>query len=345
MTMMVQQIRRLLRFLPLSIALLSIACQSSSTISEPTGAADCRIVEHEAGSTEICGQPQKVAVLSPHILDIVLALGVQPAGLAQSVESGVQVQTFDNPTEQLPYLGQWVTANPVSLGDRDFPSLERLTLLKPDVIIGEYWQTDKYKLMSQIAPTLLFSDFKDPDKPQSWQQNIEDIAKALGQETQVKELLANQKAQIDQARDTLQPVLQTYPRVLLLHSNLDTHVGLSLNNTTGRLLKEIGFEIIQPTSLGPEPEVSISWEILPQIETDIIIVFDWGEDGFTAPDAPRREKWAQKPLLNSMPVFQQDRVFFVDYYLWGSHTRGPLTDQLILKALPDLLLPSVDQER
>ncbi|VEP13004.1 hypothetical protein H1P_1770011 [Hyella patelloides LEGE 07179] len=53
------------------------------------------------------------------------------------------------------------------------------------------------------------------------------------------------------------------------------------------------------------------------------------------------KKWAQKPLLKSMPVFQQGRVFFVDSYLWSGHTRGPLTDQLILEALPDLLLDSV----
>lgn len=41
-----------------------------------------------------------------------------------------------------------------------------------------------------------------------------------------------------------------------------------------------------------------------------------------------------------MQIFQQGRVFFVDFYLWGSVTRGPLTDRLILEALPDLLLDS-----
>ena len=87
---------------------------------------------------------------------------------------------------------------------------------------------------------------------------------------------------------------------------------------------------------------TISWEILPQVETDIIIVLSHSSDNFFNPEDILREKWAKNPLLNSMPVSQQGRVFFVDYYLWGSVTRGPLTDQLILEALPDLLLSSVE---
>lgn len=44
-----------------------------------------------------------------------------------------------------------------------------------------------------------------------------------------------------------------------------------------------------------------------------------------------------------MPAFQQGRVFFVDYYLWSGVMRGPLSDKLILEALPDLLLSSVER--
>ena len=180
---------------------------STSDPSTPASSESCRLVEHEMGETEVCGQPQKVAALSPHILDSMLALGVQPAAYAESVN--LNIQTYDNPAKQIPYLGQWVTTQPIGLGDRKSPSLERLAQLQPDLILGEEWNNkDEYSLLTQIAPTLLFSDTKNPNEIQSWQQDIQGIAKALGKQAQAAELLATFNKQILQARTALQPVLQ-----------------------------------------------------------------------------------------------------------------------------------------
>lgn len=353
MTMISRQIRRPIRFLllVLSLALLVVACQTSSVKQPPTTSAptstkgNCRIVEHEIGETKVCGQPQKVAALSPHILDSILALGVQPAGLAQNVNP--EVQTYDNPTEQIPYIGQWVTTKPMALGSVGSPSIERLTRLQPELILGEaIANEDEYPLLTQVAPTLLFSDFKDPDKVQSWQQDVEGIAQALGRETQVEELIAKHNVQIAQTRAALQPVLKAYPRVFVVSANLtSTDLESQPESNVGRLLQEIGFEIVRPAGSLNDRAV-ISWEILPQVETDLMIVMSWSDDlalnpEDTMPENVMKEKWSQSPLFSSMSVFQQDRVFFVDYYLWSGVSRGPLSDRLILEALPDLLLGSV----
>jgi iron complex transport system substrate-binding protein len=177
----------------------------------------CRLVQHEMGETKVCGQPQKIAALSPHILDSILALGVQPVAYPETVN--LKIQTYDKPEEQIPYIGKWVTTEPIGLGDRDSPCLERLTRLKPDLILGEYWlHQDKYSLLSQIAPTLLFSDQKEKNQPQSWQQDIEGIAIALGKQAQAEELLNFFEEKIATTRKVLQPVLEKYPRVFLFSS-------------------------------------------------------------------------------------------------------------------------------
>lgn len=356
--MILRQIYRPIRFLflVLSLMLLVVACQTSSVEQFPTTASDstsidsdCRLVKHEMGETEVCGQPQRVAALSPHILDSILALGVQPAGFAQAV--GPEVQTYDNPTAQIPYLGEQVTAKPIALGSIGSPSIERLTRLQPDLILGEkIANEDEYPLLTKIAPTLLFSDFKNPDKVQSWQQNIKEIAQALGKEVQVKELLAAHEEQIAQARTALQPVLQAYPRVFLVAANLRlTELESQPESSVGRLLQEIGFEIVRPKSF-LDDRATISWEVLPQIETDLMIVMSQSDDLVSnpenvMPENAMQKKWAKKPLFRSMPVFQQGRVFFVDYYLWSGHFRGPLSDRLILEALPNLLLGSVEEAK
>ncbi|MGD1938608.1 MAG: hypothetical protein ACFCA4_13780 [Cyanophyceae cyanobacterium] len=45
----------------------------------PDDPENCRTIEHQQGTTEICGQPQKVVVLGPYFLEQILALGEQPA--------------------------------------------------------------------------------------------------------------------------------------------------------------------------------------------------------------------------------------------------------------------------
>lgn len=296
------------------------------------------------GVTEICGQPHKVAALTPHILDSILSLGVQPAAYAEIID--LKIQTYDNPTEQIPYIGRWVTTKPIVLGSRNSPSLERLTQLQPDLILGADWQRDQYSLLSQIAPTLLFSDQKDPNKTQSWEQDIEGIAQALGREAQVDEILVAHDEQIAQARTALQPVLQVYPRVFVLGFNFEaTQIESEPESTVGRLLQEVGFEIVRlPGFLDARAAMSI--EVIPQIEADIIIVLSSNDNAsLTMPEGAMREKWAQNPLLNSIHVFQQDRVFFVDNYLWSGASRGPLSDQLILEKLPQMLLPLVNEDK
>ena len=135
----------------------------------------------------------------------------------------------------------------------------------------------------------------------------------------------------------------------MIASNLRaTDLESQPESTVGRLLEEIGFEIVRPSGFA-DSRATISWEIVPKIETDLIIVMTWENyvswnPENTISEAAMQEKWAQNPLLNSMPAFQQGRVFFVDYYLWSGVSRGPLTDRLILEALPDLLRTSVEEK-
>ena len=110
-------------------------------------------------------------------------------------------------------------------------------MLQPDLILGEKWSSeDKYPLLTKIAPTLLFSDNHQVNKPQSWQQDIEGIAQALGREAQVGELFTAYEGQIAQARAALQPVRQTYPRVFLINSDLSTYVASMPESTTGQII-------------------------------------------------------------------------------------------------------------
>ena len=121
------KLRRYLYWFVLEICsvLLITACDrspnfSTGDLATSPSSESCRLVSHEMGETEVCGQPQKVVALTPHILDSMLALGVQPAVYAESQD--LKIDTYDNPASQIPYIGKWVTTKPIGLGSRESPS-------------------------------------------------------------------------------------------------------------------------------------------------------------------------------------------------------------------------------
>jgi iron complex transport system substrate-binding protein len=299
-------------------------------------------VPHELGETTLCGQPQRVAALSPHILDSILSLGVQPIAYAEA--STLNLRKFDRPAEQIPFLGSYVTTQPVNLGTRDNPSLELLTQLKPDVILGEYWTAKgQYRLLSQIAPTLLFSDVGENDY-QHWSQSIEEIAHALGREAQARQWLTRYPEQIAAARKRLAPVVAAYPRVLVVHASKPADAYWANDSKAADMLQMMGFKILSPEdlSLKSVDEGQISIEILPKIESDLTFVLAWSE-GLYDPQEGLKQQWSKEPVLQRSKAFQNGHIFFVDYQLWGSVTRGPITDKLILEKLPQLLLPLIGE--
>lgn len=304
---------------------------------------DCRPVSHELGEATLCGQPQRIAVLSPHILDSILSLGAQPVAYAEA--STLRLRKFDHPKEQIPFLGRYVTTQPVNLGNRNNPSLELLTQLKPDVILGESWVSrEQYRLLSRIAPTLLFSD-EDENDYQHWSRDIKGIAKALDRTQQAEQLLNHYPQQIAVAKKQLATIVSAYPRVLVIHADSLAHAYLANNSKAADLLKMLGFKPVpsedSPLKFAEEGQISI--ELLPTIEADLILVLAWAEELYSPEDAIQQQ-WAKHPLLRQMQAFKEGRVFIVDYQLWGSVTRGPITDQLLLEKLPQLLLPLLDQQ-
>ena len=119
---------------------------------------DCRTIQHEMGATEICGQPQRIIVLGPYILEPLLALNVQPVGYADHI--AFHPGDYTDPSQQIPYLGDRITQPLANVGLASAPSIETILKIQPDLILGiEGMSSSHYETLSNIAPTLLFDYF------------------------------------------------------------------------------------------------------------------------------------------------------------------------------------------
>lgn len=303
---------------------------SSSTAALRGAGPACQLVRHDAGATRLCGQPRRIAALSPHMLDVLLALNLQPVGYAE-------VDYFDlgernAPVQAIPYLGERVTSQPINVGSRENPSLEVLVKLKPDLILREY--PENYALMAQIAPTLVL---RSTEKDQ-WQRNLRTIAQSVGREPQAEQVITHYQQRLTTLRQEMAELAKT--RSLLVISSGGLSQGISIVDEDiqgGRILTELGFRLVTADassglSLGNDATYSI--EVLSQLKADIIIVL--ASNGKSV--ASLRQEWQQTPLLKTLPAYQRGSIHFVDTQLWA-RIRGPIAAELILQQIRQILLP------
>ena len=336
--------------------LLIVACKGNAPelaasagkhrISSPANASECRIVKHDVGETKVCGQPQKIVALSPHLLDLLLSLNRQPAGYAE-VFPFHKGKYFDDPSQQIPYLGDRVTSQPINLGNRNEPSLELLIQLKPDLILGEAGNNrDTYGLLSQIAPTLLWEDRTAKGK---WQQSIRQLAQAVGDEKQAEAVIAAHNQRVAAARTQFASIAAAHPRLLLLGANRlsGNFTMVTRNGYLGELLESLGFQFVSAPGLeNVAPTTSISLEVLPQLG-NADIIFALGHDlspnrqnlnsVLNSQTSAIKQDWKENAIAQTLKASQQGRVYFVTYYLWNG-LNGPIGAELILNQLRQLLL-------
>lgn len=327
--------------------LLVVACNGNTSPnpalqSQNTALDNCRLVKHEAGETTICGQPQKVAALSPRALDVMLSLGIQPFAYAEI--RLLNLRQFDNPSQQIPYLGERITTQPMNLGDRFTPSLEKLVLLKPDLIVAVENGHDLYEQLSKIAPTLVL---KNGVGKEFWQRRLQTLAQAFNREDQAQQVIAQHQQQLAKVKDQLAPVVATYPRVLpiALTPQIEPVSVYSRNSDASELLEAIGFQLVlleQHPQKQQRFTPQLSVEALTQLDADIIIVLTRDPDNFYHSQEAVKQRWEEHPVLRNLHASREGRVYFVNHRLWGSNIGGPITDELMLEKLPELLLPVLE---
>ena len=344
---------RYFRFWHGILALLScifvVACSHNSV---PTPiATNCRTVFHSAGETEVCGKPEKIVVLGGHSLDLLLSLGEQPAGVDTllPIPGGNHIE---QPESVVPYLGQYVTTQPVNVGSMGAPSLEVLTQLKPDLIVGEAGRNQGvYPLLSQIAPTLLW-DVR--TQLGQWQQNLLTLASALGDENRGEVAIAQINQLVAAAREDLQSITATAPKVLLFGANSlngDSLLVITPHSYLGELMTNLGFEVMAPPS--EVNSAPLSLEVLPNFDqVDHIFVLGYDTDVAQAVKAGAdtnellqlqtagiQQAWQENAIAQALTASQENRVYFAPYIKWNG-LNGPIGTELILADLRQFLLES-----
>lgn len=331
-----------------------VACQEntqqsdsqSATNSEVSSAesTDCRTIQHEMGDTEICGQPQTIVVLGPYLLEQVLALGAQPAGYGDHV--AFHQGDYDNPSQQIPYLGSRVTTQPVNVGLAYQPSIEAIVKAQPDLILAPGLEATQYEQLTTIAPTLNFNT-------RGGNSNLSAIGKALGLSDRAEALLAETNARIEQAKAQFAPVVKSHPQVLMLTSG-DMQAFNTISHTNSRcgaLVQDLGFQPVYLEGVAADDPTSVaevSIEALPELDdADSILLFSYQWDTSNLTDMTTfdqqqtqtlKQAWEKNAIAQSLTASKAGRVYFIPAYLCLG-LPGPIGTELYLNELQTQLQP------
>jgi iron complex transport system substrate-binding protein len=329
----------------LTIAVLTAttitACQdrvnpsSVGSTSNASSSNECRNVEHEMGTTKVCGQPQRIVVLGPYYLDPLLSLGVQPIAYGDH-DASLHQGDYDRPSQQIPFLGDRITQPIANVGLSYSPSIEAMVKVKPDLIIGSNDMNEQqYETFDQIAPTLLL-DWK------ATETNLRTIASSVNRTQQAERVWQEHQRRIAATRKKLASFAAKYRKVLVIDSEQLQYMEL-VDSTVhcGYVLEELGFKLVLPPGwVESNFEKAISLEILPQLnEAELIVLLGSssqesdGSDNSKQSELPElKQVWSENAISQSLDASKAGRVYSIPSYLcFGFH--GAIGTELYLEQL------------
>ncbi|MEM7794614.1 MAG: iron-siderophore ABC transporter substrate-binding protein [Cyanobacteria bacterium P01_C01_bin.118] len=274
---------------------------STSTEQDPVAT---RTVSHVLGQTEIPLHPQRIVVLdanSDSLLDGVLALGLKPIGLARC-SSCIKSDPFSDVVGDLP-----------SVGTGEQPSLEKILMLKPDLILGYEWQESFYPKLSEIAPTVMVNPFAGGH---DFKRNFRQLAEILGKSDQVDSALADYNEQVQEFQQRFGEKLKSKTVSVIWFFESSFHVYGPEHLAMGSVMSEAGIQFIPIyKELGRDSLVNMSLESLPDWDADFLFValhFENDPEGLKAV--------FEQPLWSTLKAVRNDQV----YIMTESPSGGPI---------------------
>ncbi|MFB6679194.1 iron-siderophore ABC transporter substrate-binding protein [Streptomyces sp. NPDC056390] len=288
---------------------------------------------HKYGATTLKSEPKRIVTVGLSDQDAVLALGKVPVGTTEWLGG------FKGA------IGPWAKE---ALGDKPLPTVlhdngtgpqvEKIAALRPDLILALYsgLTKDQYRTLSKIAPVV--AQPKDgPDWSISWQDQTEQIGKALGRPDEAEKLVTKTEKHISEAAAE-HPEFKGASAVMATPYEGMYVYGPQDNRS--RLLDDLGFAL--PTDLskvvGDAFGANISKERTDLLDTDAIV---W----IVTDPAKDTKKLHADPLYGKLDVAEQGREVMVkDSSTFGSAVSfvSPLSLPYTVDRLVPLLAAAVD---
>jgi iron complex transport system substrate-binding protein len=200
----------------------------------------------------------------------------------------------------------------VDLGNPREPSLERLAVLKPDLIIGSAEaHAAIYEQAAQIAPTVLF-------KHMDWKRYLLRLSEVTGREGAANAALEAYETRVAAIRErvkakdlTVSTVRFAPDRFVVFVDGPDAYAPFAVLHEAG--VKRTDYETVTDGTIVKRPD----WEELANLDGDVLLYVS--ASGFeSGPDDALEKQVTENPLWQLLPAVQAGRAYRVERGPWQS---------------------------
>ncbi|MGF1568226.1 MAG: ABC transporter substrate-binding protein [Nodosilinea sp.] len=284
--------------------------------------AECRVVQHPMGETCVPVEPKRVVALDPgFILDPLLSLGIKPIGTTADFWRGTTYWWGLSPetVEGIEIVGQ-----------PNQPSLEKLLMIKPDLILGLTDAEAYYAQLSAISPTVLIDSSE--MLRHSFKRHWRVIAQIIRKEVKAEKLISQYHQKIEILKAKLKGRLAGKNVSVIWYTD-DNFWAPTPNATFFQVLKDINVSISpafleKNSSLIPTSGIPFSTEVISRYDADILFICN--------PNRQSRAFLLKNPLISSLKAAQEKQLYVIECLPWG--TNGPSAINKLIDELSQYLL-------
>lgn len=285
-------------------------------------AASCTRQNQSQSNTTSSTSASRVVALEWVYVEDLLALGIQPVGVAD-------IRGYKTFVDVAPTLAEAV----VDVGTRQEPSLEAIAQLKPDLIIGTQLRHEAiYDSLSAIAPTLLFNPYPDAlSQFDEMQQTFRAIAERVDRRDAGEAVLRQMQDTFKTASDRLRSTKQTNRSFILGQFNETTpQIRLFTDNAMAvQILNQIGLENAWKGQIDRFGFNTVGIEAFPKIEQANFLYI-------AANDNTHLKQLQENPVWKGLKFVQEKRSYSIgaDTWVFG----GPKSAQLLVEKVTTALI-------
>ncbi|WP_295902892.1 siderophore ABC transporter substrate-binding protein [uncultured Vibrio sp.] len=290
---------------------------SATMVFAPLAAAKTITVKHLLGETQVETKPERVVVLGMDSLDVLEELGIEPVGVVK--------------TPMPPYLNKFQDEQYQSVGSLFEPDFETIYTLKPDLIIVSNRSSGSLEELQKIAPTVLFMA-----NSKSYWETTQDAWRMIGnifeKQAQVEDIIADKQKQIDDIYNKVKANDADALVVMISGGNLTT---FGAQSRYGAIYSLFGFEESFSNDNTDQHGDAISYEYITKVNPKYMLVLD--RDAAIGQSTTTAKEHFDNPLINTLPVFKNDKISYLDAHAWYISASGIQATQKMIDDVQSVL--------
>ncbi|WP_028550565.1 siderophore ABC transporter substrate-binding protein [Paenibacillus sp. UNC451MF] len=297
-------------FIVLCLAVFMAACGTSGSNSSngaapasggtpaatPAGAEELTF-KHQLGETKVKKNPKKVIAFDYGALDTLDKLGIEVTGVAQK--------------NLPPYLAKYKDSKYQNIGTLQEPDYEKISSIKPDLILISGRQQAAYPELSKLAPTL-YVGVDNSKFLESFKTNMKMFGQIFGKESVVDAEVAKIEQTI---KDVKTQVAASNKNALIILANDGTISAYGPGSRFGLIHDVLGIPAVEKNLEVSTHGQSISFEFIAEKNPEYLFVVDRGAavDGAAKTGA---KALVENELVKKTNAFKNNHIVYLDQNYW-----------------------------